>query len=70
MVRGLKSSEMVRGLERGFREFLFVFSLGNTVRLAGAKSSHHLHCNCVVLSLFGKKKKTYQQDELAVDSKI
>ena len=44
-------------LDLGFSDFLLVFSLGNTVRLAGAKSSHLLHCNYVVLSLFGKNKK-------------
>ena len=46
---------------RVFRFRLFRFSVcflfGQTVRLAGAKSSHHLHYNCVVLSLFGKNKK-------------
>ena len=45
-------------LDLGFLDFLYVFYLGKTMRLAGAKSSHHLHYNCVVLSLFGKKKNT------------
>ena len=44
-------------LDLGFLDFLYVFYLGKTVHLAGAKSSHHFHYNCVVLSLFGKKKK-------------
>ena len=44
-------------LDLGFLNFLYVFCLGKTVRLAGAKSSHHLHYSCVVLSLFGKNKK-------------
>ena len=33
--------ELRAGLDLGFLDFLFVFSLGKTVRLAGAKSSHH-----------------------------
>ena len=59
-------------LDLGFLDFLYVFYLGKTVHLAGAKSSHHLHYNYVILSLFGqkKKKKTHQQDDLAVNSKI
>ena len=73
MGHGLESSGMVRVivcLDLGFLNFLYDFCLGKTVRLAGAKSSHHLHYKCVVLSLFGKKKKTHQQDDLAVNSKI
>ena len=76
MVRGLESLGMVRVivcLDLGFLNFLYDFCLGKMVRLAGAKSSHHLHYNCVVLSLFGnqkKKKKTHQQDDLALNSKI
>ena len=46
---------------RGFRFRICRFSLfsvwAKRCRLACAKSSHHFHCNCVILSLFGKKKK-------------
>ena len=45
-------------LDLSFLDFLYAFCLDKMVCLAGANSSHHLHYNCVVLSLFGKKKKT------------
>ena len=62
MVRGLESSGMVRVivcLDLGFLDFLYAFCLGKMVRLAGAKTSNHLHYNCVILSLFSQKKKKH-----------
>ena len=44
-------------LDLSFLDFLYAFCLDKMVCLAGANSSHHLHYNYVVLSLFGKKKK-------------
>ena len=58
------------GLDLGFLDFLFVFSLGKTVSFSMCQVITSFPLQLCHFELIWHKKKTHQQDDLAVNSKI